>query len=107
MEVKDHMPNAYARRLAHRVAAYLRRRYGATRVMLFGSLAMGCYNPDFSDIDVCFEGVREAWVADAVADCKLRFGMNDHDGRKRLHCVSGSEVRGAYREQMLREAEEI
>lgn len=107
MEVRDHMPKVYARMLAQRVARYLKRRYGASKVMLFGSLVVGCYNPDFSDIDVCFEGVRDALVADAMADCKRNFGMNDSCGRQRLHCLSASQLPGEVKGQILRESEEI
>ncbi len=107
MEVQDHMPRAYARLLAHKVARYLKRRYGASKVLLFGSLAVGCYNPDFSDIDVYFEGVRDALVADAMADCKRNFGLNDSSGRARLHYLTASEVRSDTKDQLLRESEEI
>jgi predicted nucleotidyltransferase len=107
MNVPDHMPNAYARRLAQRVAGYLKRRYGATKVALFGSLAIGCYNPDFSDIDVYFEGVREPLVADAMADCKRNFGVTDSSGRTRVHYVCASEVSGSVRGEILRGAEEL
>ncbi len=67
MQLKDHIPVAYARRLAHSIGRYLKDRYGATKVLLFGSLTLGAYNPDFSDIDVYFEGVREELVASAMA----------------------------------------
>jgi predicted nucleotidyltransferase len=107
MNVPDHIPNAYARRLAQRVAGYLRRRYGATKVALFGSLAIGCYNPDFSDIDVYFEGVRDTLIADAKADCKRNFGLTDSSGRVRVHCVSASEVPVELRGEILRGAEEL
>jgi hypothetical protein len=41
---------------AKEVANYLRKRHGATRVLLFGSLAHGRYRAG-SDIDIYFEGV--------------------------------------------------
>lgn len=41
---------------ARDVANYLRKRHGATRVLLFGSLAHGKYSAG-SDIDIYFEGV--------------------------------------------------
>ena len=107
MEVQDHMPHAYARRLAQRIARYLRRRYGATRVLLFGSLAAGYYNPDFSDIDVYFEGIRDVLVADAMADCKRNFGIADSSGRQRVHYVNSGQVNGLVRGEILRTAEEL
>ena len=48
-------PNA-AICVAKEVANYLRERHGATRVLLFGSLASGQYRAG-SDIDIYFEGV--------------------------------------------------
>ncbi len=70
MNVKDHMPQAYARRLAQKVSALLKKRYGAKRVLLIGALTLGCYNPDFSEIDVLFEGVKDSDVAEAIDDCR-------------------------------------
>ena len=44
--------------LAKRAAARLRE-LGATRIVLFGSLARGTYVPGESDIDLYFEGLEE------------------------------------------------
>jgi len=44
--------------LARRAAALLREQFGATRVMLFGSLAnAGCFTP-WSDVDLAAWGIR-------------------------------------------------
>ncbi len=107
MEVKDHMPVAYARRLAHAVAHYLKKRYGATKVLLMGSLSFGAYNPDFSDVDVYFEGVREELVASALADCRRNFGEKDSAGRKRLDCINATALPLETKRQTLSGAEEL
>ncbi|HEY5792661.1 MAG TPA: nucleotidyltransferase domain-containing protein, partial [Chthoniobacterales bacterium] len=107
MKVEDHIPIAYAHRLASKVARYLKKRYGATKVMLYGSLVMGCYNPDFSDIDVYFEGVREEWVADALADCRLNFGEQDISGRKRIDYTAASSLPKEMQAYIRQRAEEL
>ena len=43
--------------IAKAVAHYLRSRFGATRVLLFGSLATGHSVSGYSDIDIYFEGI--------------------------------------------------
>lgn len=44
--------------LAHRAAALLRERFGASRVVVFGSLVhKGCFSP-WSDVDVAAWGIR-------------------------------------------------
>jgi predicted nucleotidyltransferase len=49
--------NLPAIEVAKEVAHHLRSRFGATRVLLFGSLACGNAAAGFSDIDIYFEGV--------------------------------------------------
>jgi len=108
MGIKDHMPQAYARRLAHSVSRYLKKRYGARKVLLIGSLAIGgAYNPDFSDIDVCFEGVRDELVASALADCRRNFGERDSLGRKRIDYLSVNMLPQDVMTGLRRTAEEI
>lgn len=107
MEIKDHMPHAYARRLAARVARYLKKRYGATKVLLCGSVAIGAYNPDFSDIDVYFEGVREELVASALADCRRNFGEKDTSGRKRIDYICAAQLQADAQTKLTKSAEEI
>ena len=55
-----------ARAGALRVAAMLRRDFGATRVLLFGSLARGRFLPD-SDIDLAVAGLPAAAFFPALA----------------------------------------
>ena len=107
MEVKDHMPIAYARTLAQSVSRYLKKRYGATKVILFGSLSFGAYNPDFSDIDVGFEGVRQELVASAMEDCRRNFGLRDSGGRVRIDVVDIEKLPSEARQQISRTAETI
>jgi len=101
------MDHAYARRLAGKVARYLRNRYGARKVMVFGSLVTGFFNPDFSPIDIGFEGIEKNLDADAVADCRFHFGHRDPDGLNRLHVVSLKDISPERRSVILSEAEEI
>ena len=55
-----------ARGDALRIAAMLRRDFGATRVVLFGSLARGRFRPD-SDIDLAVAGLPAAAFFAALA----------------------------------------
>ena len=55
-----------ARADAARIAALLRRDFGVTRVVLFGSLARGRFRPD-SDIDLAAEGLAAAAFFPALA----------------------------------------
>lgn len=55
-----------ARADAARIAALLRRDFGVTRVVLFGSLASGRFRPD-SDIDLAVEGLAAASFFRALA----------------------------------------
>ncbi|MDR1145082.1 MAG: nucleotidyltransferase domain-containing protein [Verrucomicrobiales bacterium] len=62
---------AEAKKIAREVADYLRREYGATKVLLFGSAVEGNYVTGHSDIDIYFEGVPkecELWVLGDVLD---------------------------------------
>lgn len=107
MQIKDHMPFAYAHRLAQKIGSYLKKRYGATKVMIAGSLAMGCYNPDFSDIDVYFEGVREELVADVMADCRRNFGERDSAGRKRIDYICASQLSSTTKQEIVKRGSEV
>jgi predicted nucleotidyltransferase len=55
-----------ARADAARIATLLRRDFGVTRVVLFGSLVSGCFLPD-SDIDLAVEGLAAAAFFPALA----------------------------------------
>ena len=107
MEIKEHMDHAYARRLAGKVGRYLKERYGAQKVMMFGSLVTGFFNPDFSPITIGFDGVKKNLSADAMADCRFHFGSRDPDGLSRLQVVSLQELDPEMRTRVLRESEEI
>jgi predicted nucleotidyltransferase len=56
-----------------RAGALLRDRYGADRVILFGSLATGTVSPS-SDVDVAVAGLAAARYFDALADLMELFG---------------------------------
>ncbi|MFA7345803.1 MAG: hypothetical protein WC003_16000 [Terrimicrobiaceae bacterium] len=107
MEIREHMDHAYARRLAAQVAKYLKDRYGARKVLVFGSLVTGFFNPDFSPINVGFEGARDNLDADAISDCRFHFGHRDPDGLNRLHVVSLKDVTPEMRDWILWESEEV
>jgi hypothetical protein len=107
MEIKNHMPIAYARRLATQVAQYLKIRYGAKRVVLLGSLASGLFNPDFSGIRVGFDGVEPDLEKSAITDCRFHFGNRDPDGISRLDVVSLTRLSPKERDFLARESEEI
>jgi hypothetical protein len=57
---------------AKEVAKYLRERHGATRVLLFGSLATGKYRIG-SDIDIYFEGVPPGKAGAATGFAMVAF----------------------------------
>ena len=107
MEIKEHMDHAYARRLAGKVARYLKERYQVRKVMMFGSLVSGFFNPDFSPIKIGFDGIRKELGADASADCRFHFGQRDPDGLNRLQVVDLEELSPETRAGILSEAEEI
>jgi hypothetical protein len=75
--------------------------------MMFGSLVSGFFNPDFSPINIGFEGIRNDLEADASADCRFHFGHRDPDGLNRLQVVSLQELSPEARAWILSDAEEI
>jgi predicted nucleotidyltransferase len=64
--------------IAKKVASFLKKEYGATRVMLFGSLAKGFFEKD-SDIDIYFEGIPNKRILDASGHCFEVFRQHDID----------------------------
>jgi len=58
---------AKARRVARMAADLLREGFGATRVILFGSLAHGLWYSEISDIDLACEGLASETYLLAVA----------------------------------------
>ena len=53
---------------AKEIARFLKTKHGATRVVLFGSLAEGFFK-DRSDIDIYFEGIPSNRIFAAVGHC--------------------------------------
>jgi len=64
--------------VAKKVASFLKKEYGATRVMLFGSLADGFFKKD-SDIDIYFEGIPSTRLLRAAGHCTEVFHKYDLD----------------------------
>jgi predicted nucleotidyltransferase len=64
--------------IARQVASFLKKEYGATRVILFGSLAKGFFEKD-SDIDIYFEGTAKSRILDAAGHCLEVFRKYDLD----------------------------
>jgi predicted nucleotidyltransferase len=62
--------------VAKSVAAFLRNRFGASRVLLFGSLATGRYIPGVSDIDIYFEGIPRFKVDEVTGWLMCAFPSN-------------------------------
>ena len=48
---------ARALKISRKIAGLLKRKYGATRIVLFGSLAHDAWFTPRSDIDICAEGI--------------------------------------------------
>jgi predicted nucleotidyltransferase len=71
--------------LAHEIAAFLKAKHGATRVLLFGSRAKGTASPE-SDIDIYFEGVPRDRALKAVGQCIYAFGEAGIDYRPDCFC---------------------
>lgn len=90
--------NSSPMELAKTVADYLRDRFGATRVLLFGSLARGYSSPGFSDIDIYFEGVPRAKVDEVTGRLMCHFSAYDIDFWPDARCEP------AFRDEVLRTA---
>jgi predicted nucleotidyltransferase len=71
--------NLPAIEVAKEVAHHLRSRFGATRVLLFGSLACGNAAAGFSDIDIYFEGVPCSKVDEVTGRLMCHFSSYDID----------------------------
>lgn len=72
--------------LAIEIADFLKKKYGASRVLLFGSRAKERFTPD-SDIDIYFEGVSPDTALRAVGDCISLFGEESIDYRPDCFCT--------------------
>jgi len=71
--------------LAKEIAAFLKEKHGATRVLLFGSRAKGTSTLE-SDIDIYFEGVPRERALRAVGQCIYNFGEDGIDYRPDCLC---------------------
>ena len=85
--VTDHMPREHAMGVAHQIAETLRK-HGATKVFLFGSLPTPRYDPDYSDIDIYYEGIPLANTLHAEVDATWKTGEEDETGRCRVDIVN-------------------
>jgi predicted nucleotidyltransferase len=81
---------------AKEIARFLKTKHGATRVVLFGSLAEGFFK-DRSDIDIYFEGVPGNRIFAAVGHCLELFRKANID----LQPASFREA--AFRQRVLKE----
>jgi len=69
-----------------REAAEFLRGHGATRVLLFGSLARGNYDPKSSDIDIYFEGIPRPDVDSVAGRGMCHFPKHDIDFWAEVRC---------------------
>ena len=75
--------------LARQAADLLRARYGATRVLVFGSLAEGTHFGERSDIDLAAEGLRPSEHFAALGRLLTLFGDFEFDLVDLGACPSG------------------
>ena len=85
-KVRDKMPGQHALKVAKHIADTLRAQ-GATKVLLFGSLATGDYDPEYSDIDIYREGIPQAEIIHAEVVATWETNMEDDTGRRRVDLV--------------------
>jgi predicted nucleotidyltransferase len=81
---------------AREIAHFLKTKYGASRVVLFGSLADGFYR-ERSDIDIYFEGVPSDRIFAAVGHCLEVFRGTKIDLQPSSFCEE------SFRERVLKE----
>ncbi|OIP40062.1 hypothetical protein AUJ95_04915 [Candidatus Desantisbacteria bacterium CG2_30_40_21] len=70
-------------------------RYGAAKVILYGSLARGDYRAD-SDIDVCYEGIPDENYFRTVAECLM-------ETQRRVSILDFKSIKGYFKQRILRE----
>jgi predicted nucleotidyltransferase len=87
---------AGARSVAARIAGALKQEYGATRVVLFGSLVSGFFTSS-SDIDLAVEGV----APDRFLSCAAR--AEELAGEHGLDIVDLALCRPAFRDAIIRQ----
>ena len=70
-------------------------RYGAAKIILYGSLARGDYKAD-SDIDICYEGISDESYFCAVAECLMKI-------QRRVSILDFKSIKGYLKERILNE----
>ena len=104
MEIIDgaiYVPLEEALQVAKAVAERLRTHYGATRVILFGSVVEGFYVPGHSDIDIYFELPEGEDEWQVTAKLMMEFSDYDIDFRPIGECTP------RFRDAVLRKGKEI
>lgn len=86
IRIKNHMPRDHALRVAHRIAENLKAQ-GAKKVLLFGSLCTPEFDPDYSDIDIYYEGIPLPDTLHAEVEATWKTGEEDETGRRRVDLV--------------------
>ena len=81
-----YVPLDEARQVARHVADRLRRDFGATKVLLYGSVVDGFYVPGHSDIDIYFEGVEKEREGIAAGRLSRDFPEYEIDFRPSSFC---------------------
>jgi len=69
--------------------------YGASKVILYGSVARGDYNTN-SDIDICFEGMPDKNYFPAVARCLM-------ESQRRVSILDFTSIKGYLKQRILKE----
>lgn len=77
-----------------RIASILLR-YGAAKIILYGSLARGDYKAD-SDIDMCYEGIPDENYFRAVAECLM-------ETQRRVSILDFKSIKGYLKQRILKE----
>lgn len=70
-------------------------RYGAVKVILYGSLAREDYTAD-SDIDICYEGIPDESYFRAVAECLM-------ETQRRVSIFDFKSIKGYFKQRILSE----
>lgn len=70
-------------------------RYGAEKIILYGSLARGDYRKD-SDIDICYEGIPDENYFRVVAECLMEI-------QRRVSILDFKNMRGYFKQKILKE----
>ncbi|MDR1190996.1 MAG: hypothetical protein LBK60_04930 [Verrucomicrobiales bacterium] len=104
MEIIDqvrYVPQEEARQVARQVADRLRHDFGATKVLLYGSVIDGFYVPGHSDIDIYFEGVSKDREGVVMGRMMTAFADYEIDFRPAGFC------RDSFRQRVLERGMEI